>query len=192
MAPTDMNAIYRCPVHDEPGSLSETYGRVFADVYDDWYAHVTNVDETVDTLVRLAGGGDLLELGVGTGRIAVPLALRLGTGARIVGVDESEEMLTIWRMKLGDLPRAAKRSEVVRGDMSAPLPAGPFAVVFCTFNTFFNLPDHEAQRACLKHAAAVLARVERLFWSSRCFRKTTTSPPVSSSRNGDDPTGRLS
>lgn len=156
MTPTDMGAIYRCPVDHEPERRDETYGRVFADVYDDWYQKVTNVDETVDTLVRLAGGGDLLELGVGTGRIAVPLAARLGGRARIVGIDESDEMLAIWRAKLSTSPASAARSEIVQGDMSAPLPRGPFAVVFCTFNTFFNLSDHEAQRACLRNAAAVL------------------------------------
>lgn len=157
MAPADMGAIYRCPVNDDPGQRDETYGHAFADVYDDWYADVTNVDETVDTLVRLAGGGDLLELGVGTGRIAVPLASRLGGRARVVGIDESDEMLDIWRAKLASRPDAAMRSDVVQGDMSAPLPRGPFAVVFCTFNTFFNLPDHASQRACLRNAAAVLA-----------------------------------
>lgn len=157
MVPADMCAIYRCHVHDESGQHDETYGHAFADVYDDWYAEVTNVDETVDTLVRLAGGGDLLELGVGTGRIAVPLAARLGGRARIVGIDESDEMLEIWRAKLSATPVAAARSAVVKGDMSAPLPRGPYAVVFCTFNTFFNLPDHELQRTCLRNAAAVLA-----------------------------------
>ena len=157
MAPVDMGAIYRCPVHDDSGQHDETYGRVFADVYDDWYADVTNVDETVDTLIRLAGGGNLLELGVGTGRIAVPLAARLGGRARVVGIDESDEMLEIWRGKLSSSPGAATRSVVAKGDMSALLPHGPFTVVFCTFNTFFNLPDHESQRACLRNAAAVLA-----------------------------------
>lgn len=148
-------------MHDEPAPRDETYGRAFADVYDDWYAQVTNVEETVDTLVRLAGGGDLLELGAGTGRIAVPLAVRLSerrdSRARVVGIDESDEMLAIWRAKLADSQVAAACSEVVQGDMSAPLPAGPFTVVFCTFNTFFNLSDHDAQRACLRHASAVLA-----------------------------------
>ena len=157
MVPADIRAIYRCPVQDNSGQHDETYGRTFADVYDDWYANVTNVDETVDTLVRLAGGGDLLELGVGTGRIALPLASRLGGRARVIGIDESDEMLDIWRAKLSSSPDVAARSAVVKADMSAPLPRGPFAVVFCTFNTFFNLPDHETQRACLRNAAAVLA-----------------------------------
>jgi ubiquinone/menaquinone biosynthesis C-methylase UbiE len=157
MVPADMGAIYRCPVQDDSEQHDETYGRAFADVYDDWYAQVTNVDETVDTLVRLAGGGNLLELGVGTGRIAMPLAARLGGSARLVGIDESDEMLDVWRAKLSSSPGVSARSAVVKGDMSALLPHGPFAVVFCTFNTFFNLPDHESQRACLRNAAAVLA-----------------------------------
>ena len=69
----------------DPGA----YGAAFADVYDAWYEDVTDVPSTVDTLVRLAGGGNLLELGVGTGRIAVPVAERLAGRARIVGVDAS-------------------------------------------------------------------------------------------------------
>lgn len=136
---------------------SLSYGAAFADVYDDWYADVTNVDDTVETLVRLAGGGSLLELGVGTGRIALPLAARLSGGARVTGIDESPEMLAVWRTKLAAHVGASERSEVVLGDMSGPLPNGPYAVVFCTFNTFFNLPTHDAQRQCLRNAASVLA-----------------------------------
>ncbi len=136
---------------------SQTYGAVFADVYDDWYSNVTNVEDTVETLVRLAGGGNLLELGVGTGRIAVPLAARLSGRARITGIDESPEMLSVWRTKLSANADATARSLVILGDMSAPLPSGPHAVVFCTFNTFFNLPTHDAQRECLRHASSVLA-----------------------------------
>ncbi|MBU6240758.1 MAG: class I SAM-dependent methyltransferase [Acidobacteria bacterium] len=136
---------------------SQTYGAAFADVYDDWYANVTNVDDTVETLVRLAGGGSLLELGVGTGRIAVPLAARLSGRARVTGIDESPEMLAMWRTKLATHADAATRSEVVLGDMAGPLPNGPYTVVFCTFNTFFNLPTHDAQRECLRNAVSVLA-----------------------------------
>ena len=139
-------------MNDEP-----TYGDAFADVYDDWYADVTNVSDTVDTLVRLAGGGNLLELGVGTGRIALPLARRLSGRQHITGIDESEAMLAVWRSKLATDSDAAARSIVVRGDMAAPLPADTCSVVFCTFNTFFNLPSHEAQRMCLRNATAVLA-----------------------------------
>lgn len=133
------------------------YGDAFADVYDDWYANVTSVGDTVETLVRLAGGGNLLELGVGTGRIAVPLARRLSGRQTVTGVDESEAMLSIWRSKLAEDDDAAARSIIVRGDMAGPGPTGPYSVVFCTFNTFFNLPTHDAQRACLRNATHALA-----------------------------------
>lgn len=134
-----------------------TYGAAFADVYDDWYANVTNVEDTVDTLLRLAGGGNLLELGVGTGRIALPLAQRLSGRRVITGIDESDEMLSIWRSKLALDERASAHSNLIRGDMAGPLPSGPFSVIFCTFNTFFNLPSHVAQQTCLRNAGSVLA-----------------------------------
>ena len=137
----------------DPGA----YGAAFADVYDAWYEDVTDVPSTVDTLVRLAGGGNLLELGVGTGRIAVPVAERLAGRARIVGVDASVEMLDSWRAKLQNNDRARERSVVVHGDMTTSFDYGPFSVVFCTFNTFFNLPTHDAQRTCLANAASTLA-----------------------------------
>ena len=137
----------------DPGA----YGAAFADVYDAWYEDVTDVPSTVDTLVRLAGGGNLLELGVGTGRIAVPVAERLAGRARIVGVDASVEMLDVWRAKLHNNDPAHQRSVVVHGDMTNSFDHGPFSVVFCTFNTFFNLPTHEAQRTCLANAASALA-----------------------------------
>src|SRR5262245_43609357 len=64
-----------------------TYGRGFADVYDDWYSDVSDIDATVDGVCALAaeaGGDRVLELGVGTGRLAIPVARR---GLSVVGVD---------------------------------------------------------------------------------------------------------
>ena len=60
------------PGHDGYGA--DTYGESFADVYDDWYADVSDVNATVATIARLAGDGPVLELGVGPGRLAIPLA----------------------------------------------------------------------------------------------------------------------
>ena len=54
------------------GFDDSTYGDAFADVYDDWYDDVSDVDATVRLVSRLAGGGTVLELGVGTGRLAIP------------------------------------------------------------------------------------------------------------------------
>ena len=75
------------------GYTNSTYGDAFADVYDDWYHDVSDAMATVDLIADLArDNADLpvLELGVGTGRIAVPLASR---GVRVVGVDASPAML---------------------------------------------------------------------------------------------------
>ncbi len=52
-----------------------TYGDRFADVYDDWYGEITDTAACVEALRRLAGDGPVLELGVGTGRLAIPLAV---------------------------------------------------------------------------------------------------------------------
>ena len=62
-----------------------SYGDAFADVYDDWYGGVTDVESTVQLVADLAApGGRVLELGVGTGRLAVPIAAR---GFDVHGVD---------------------------------------------------------------------------------------------------------
>ena len=133
------------------GYSSSTYGDAFADVYDDWYKDITDVDATVDLLAGLAAELDplpVLELGVGTGRIAVPLARR---GLRVVGLDASEAMLA----KLAENDPSTSVTRCV-GDMVDDLPAGPFALVFAAFNTFFNLLSDARQRECM---AAVVERL---------------------------------
>ena len=54
--------------------LCSTYGDSFADVYDDWYQQVTDVDGTANFIAGLSDGLEVLELGVGTGRLALPIA----------------------------------------------------------------------------------------------------------------------
>ncbi|HEX7094822.1 MAG TPA: class I SAM-dependent methyltransferase [Acidimicrobiales bacterium] len=130
------------------GYDADTYGRGFADVYDDWYGTISDVDATVEGVARLAaeaGGDRVLELGVGTGRLALPLARR---GLTVVGIDASAEMLTRLRAKDPE-----GRVCTVLGDMAAVGEhdiGGPVSVVFAAFNTFFNLTTREAQVACLR------------------------------------------
>ena len=69
--------------------LCSTYGDAFADVYDDWYQQVTDVDGTTNLITDLSDGLGVLELGVGTGRLALPIARR---GIPVSGVDASPEM----------------------------------------------------------------------------------------------------
>lgn len=126
-----------------------TYGAAFADVYDDWYRGISDVDATVTTLRDLAGGGDVLELAVGTGRLAVPLA---ATGVRVTGVDASPEMLA----RLADRDPAGLVA-VVAGDMVTALPPGPFGLAFVAYNSLFNLTTAALQRACFAAVAERLA-----------------------------------
>jgi SAM-dependent methyltransferase len=128
------------------GYRDDSYGDGFADIYDTWYADVTDVAATVEMVHELAGArGRVLELGVGTGRIALPMA---DAGLRVTGIDVSDAMLA--RLSAAD---PARRVETVRGDMVDDLPTGPFDVAIATYNTIFNLLDEQRQRACF-HAVA--------------------------------------
>jgi SAM-dependent methyltransferase len=134
------------------GYEPQAYGDAMAEVYDDWYADVSDVDATVAAvveLVRAAGGGRVLELGVGTGRLAVPMA---AAGLDVTGIDVSAAMLD--RLRAKDTAGAVT---LVQGDMAAGLPKGPFAVVLVAFNTFFSLTTADAQQRCLAQVADRLA-----------------------------------
>jgi len=124
------------------------YGDAFADVYDDWYADVSDTDGTVDLVARLAAGGSVLELGVGTGRIALRLAAR---GVPVHGIDASQRMLDRLRAKPG-----ADSVTVSLGDFADVAVDGQFAVVLATYNTFFSLPTEADQRRCLGNTAGRL------------------------------------
>jgi SAM-dependent methyltransferase len=122
------------------GYSSSSYGDAFADVYDDWYRDLGDLDATVGFLRDLAGGGTVLELGVGTGRLAIPLA---ATGCTVTGIDASAKMLD--RLASND---AGRTVTTVLGDMVDQLPQERFDVVVAAYNTLFNLLTDERQRAC--------------------------------------------
>jgi len=133
---------------------ASTYGDRFADVYDDWYGDVTDAVACTARLVTLVdevGGGPVLELGIGSGRLALPLAER---GLEVHGIDASSSMLERLRAKPG-----AGAIHLTEGDMAALDLADPppFALVFVAFNTFFNLGSVEAQCRCLSRVAELLA-----------------------------------
>jgi SAM-dependent methyltransferase len=121
------------------GYASSSYGDGFADVYDAWYRDLTDTDGTVECLRTLVRpGGTLLELGVGTGRLAIPLA---AGGLVVTGVDTSIAMLTALRAKPG-----GERVDVVVGDMADLGAADPpvadqpaFDLALAAYNTLFNL-----------------------------------------------------
>ena len=106
------------------------------------------VDPVVDLLAELAGDGRALELGIGTGRIALPLAQR---GVPVHGIDLSEAMTARLRGKPG-----AEDVAVTIGDFSTTTVAGSFSVAYLVFNTIMNLTTQAAQVACFRNVAAHL------------------------------------
>ncbi len=100
---------------------------------------------TVDRLVALAGGGRALELAVGTGRVAVPLAAR---GVPVAGIELSRPMLARLRAKVDE-----ETLPVVVGDMATARVPGEFSLVYLVFNTIANLLTQDEQVACFRNAA---------------------------------------
>ncbi len=132
---------------------SETYGESFADVYDDWYRDVTDAEATARFVAARAGGRPVLELGVGTGRLARPL---LDRGVTVVGVDVSASMLARCR---GASDRSPAALHLVRADMTAlPIraPGRGFGAVLIGFNTLFNVDNEPGQRTVFEQVASLV------------------------------------
>jgi SAM-dependent methyltransferase len=131
----------------------ETYGDHIADLYDERYAQRDPAPAAL-RLAELAGAGPVLELGIGTGRVAVPLAALLApNGIALHGIDASEAMVARLRERVGDTS-----IPVVIGDMRAvAAPAGAYSLIYVVFNTFFALLDQDAQVDCFANVAARLS-----------------------------------
>ncbi len=130
----------------------DQFGEPVAEHYDDsgdpMFAAAA-VDPAVDLLARLAGGGPALELGIGTGRIALPLAAR---GVEVHGIDLSAAMIARLTAKpggaaipvtIGDFATAAADSA----------PAGSFALVYLVYNTIMNVASQAGQVDVFRNAA---------------------------------------
>jgi SAM-dependent methyltransferase len=106
------------------------------------------IDPVVDLLAELAHGGRALELGVGTGRIALPLTAR---GVEVHGIELSQAMVARLRAKPG-----GERIPVTIGDFSQTRVEGSFSLAYLVFNTINNLTSQAAQVACFRTVAAHL------------------------------------
>ena len=127
------------------------FGERVAERYDESAADMFEsavVDPVVDLLADLAGHGAALELGIGTGRIALPLARR---GIRVHGIDLSEAMVARLRAKPG-----AQQIGVTIGDFATTTVEGRFSVAYLVFNTIMNLTTQDGQVACFQNVAAHL------------------------------------
>src|SRR5438445_9519785 len=127
------------------------FGERVAERFDERYAYQAEpavVDPIVDFLADRARGGAALELGIGTVRIALPLAQR---GVRVHGIDLSEAMVVRLQSKAG-----AERVGVTIGDFATATVEGTFSVAYLVANTIMNLTTQDEQVACFQNVAAHL------------------------------------
>ncbi len=127
------------------------FGEFVAARYDESSAEMfaaAVVEPTVEFLAAFAGDGAALELGIGTGRIALPLAAR---GVRVHGIDLSEAMVERLRAKPG-----GERNGVTIGDFATTTVDGTFSLAYLVFNTINNLTTQDEQVACFENVAAHL------------------------------------
>ena len=126
----------------QPTNYSE-YGERIADIYDDWYESYDPA--AIDVLAELARGGPALELGIGTGRIALPLQER---GVMVRGIDASEKMVARLQAKPGGY-----RIPVTLGDFADAPVEERYPLIYIVFNTFFALLTQDEQVRCFQNVA---------------------------------------
>ena len=132
---------------DEDGYFGEQVAATYDDLSSELFSPEV-VDPAVDLLAELAGSGRALELGIGTGRIALPLAAR---GVPVHGIDLSRAMTARLRAKPG-----GEEIGITIGDFATTTVDGPFSLAYLVFNTINNLTSQDAQVACFRNVAGHL------------------------------------
>lgn len=122
-----------------------TYGDRIASVYDDLYQGLFDVEAQVAFLANLAAGGRVLELAIGTGRVAIPLR---ATGLEVHGIDASPAMVERLRAHAGE-----DEIPVVMGNFADVNVDGDFDLIYVVFNTLFALTTQEEQMRCFRNVA---------------------------------------
>jgi SAM-dependent methyltransferase len=131
------------------GFDESTYGERIAEVYDEFFTTPTNAIDAVAFLASVAGSRRVLELGIGTGRIALPLAAR---GLKVSGIDSSPKMVEKLREKPG-----GDAIPVALGNFVNVKVPGQFSLIYVAFSTFFGLFTQEDQIRCFDRVARHLS-----------------------------------
>jgi SAM-dependent methyltransferase len=141
----------------------------FAPIYDEWSAEMT---EDVDYYVELAADADgpIVELAVGSGRVAIPIAER--TGTRVIGIDSSPAMLAIARKRAAEAGVGLVLREADMRDFELEEPA---ALVICPFRSLLHLPTWADRRRVFERVAASLRPDGRFAWNAFVFDFTIAS-----------------
>ena len=145
----------------------------FAAIYEDWASHMTEDVPFYLELVREADG-PVVELAVGNGRVAVPVAQE--TGKTIVGIDRSRAMLELAREKAAE---AGVELELLEGDMRDLEVGEPAALVYCPFRAMLHLPTWSDKRQVFERVAAALAPGGRFVWNAFVF-----NPQIAAANDG--------
>jgi SAM-dependent methyltransferase len=121
----------------------ETYGESVAGVYDEWFSEYD--PHAIDRLAEFAHGGRALELGIGTGRFALPLSAK---DVEVHGIDAANSMISRLRAKPG-----SERINITQGNFADVPVDGKFELVYIVFNTFFALSSQDEQVRCFRNVA---------------------------------------
>jgi len=130
------------------------YGDAWADSYDTWFAGLDDTAPAVAVLSELAGGATALEVGAGTGRLAIPLA---ATGVPVIAVEASPRMADRLRSKIGDLPVTLVVDDILGAAWPTLVPPDGLALAYLSCNTLYQIPSQHAQTDCLRALAHRLA-----------------------------------
>jgi SAM-dependent methyltransferase len=133
-------------MHSQNAEFAAQYGESCVEFYDQLYREVA--PNLIDRLCELSAAGRVLELGIGTGRIALPLAAR---GVDVRGIEGSPSMIERLRGKPG-----GSELQVVLGNFADGEIEGPFSLIFSLVSTFFLLRSKEEQQRCFERVARLL------------------------------------
>jgi SAM-dependent methyltransferase len=123
--------------------INEIYSERTAEVYDEWFS--TFDEAAIERLAELSQGGRVLELGIGTGLVALPLAAR---GLEVHGIDGSQAMVHRLRAKPG-----GEQLPVIMGNFADVDVPGTFSLIYIVYNTFFALPSQDEQVRCVRNVS---------------------------------------
>jgi ubiquinone/menaquinone biosynthesis C-methylase UbiE len=140
-----------------------SWDEMFANHYEEWSAHMT-ADIAFYTELACKANGPLVELAIGNGRVAIPVAQ--ATGQRIIGIDSSPAMLEQARARAAE---AGVELDLREGDMRDLALDEPAALIYCPFRALLHLPTWADRRRTFERVAASLRKDGRFAWNAFAF-----------------------
>jgi ubiquinone/menaquinone biosynthesis C-methylase UbiE len=140
-----------------------SWDEVFAERYEEWSAHMT-ADIAFYTKLAVQASGPLVELAIGNGRVAIPVAR--ATGRRVLGIDSSPAMLTQARARAAE---AGVELDLRECDMRELALEEPAALIYCPFRALLHLPTWSDRRRAFERVAASLRPGGRFAWNAFAF-----------------------